>query len=148
MRAPISFWTTRNLPSTSPFNIWKDFDQFFDDVSSRPVATTNEFLPPAEFSETEKSYLFSFDLPGLKKEEIKIEMFENTLTVSGERKQEKHFEDQQTQRVEKSYGSFKRSFALPKNADSDKVEAKYENGVLELMIPKIEAAPVKKISVS
>lgn len=149
MKTLSPFWTQRNLPMENAFSLWKDLDQIFDNFSTEKSLSDelNSFIPAVELTETDKSYVVGVDLPGIKKEEIKIEMFENTLNISGERKREKHFEDKKAQRIERSYGSFRRSFSLPKNADAEKVEAKYENGVLELVIPKIQPTPAKKIEV-
>lgn len=149
MRSITPFWLKRNAPVGSTFSIWKDMDDLFEDfpVVGRNLVDEKEFLPATEIAETEKNYILSVDLPGLKKDEIKIEVLDNTLTLSGERKREEKFDDGKVRRIEKSYGSFKRSFSLPANADAEKIEAKYDSGVLELSIPKAKLTTSKKIEV-
>lgn len=149
MRALTPFWTKNNFPIEMPFSLWKEMDRLFDEWPAANSTSEREraFLPSLEIAENEKQYTVSIDLPGLKKDQIKIEMHDKTLTFSGERKREEHFQDKQMRRMEKSYGFFKRSFALPENVEVDKIEAKYENGVLELNIPKSQPSPTKKIEV-
>lgn len=108
----------------------------------------NTFSPACEVSESENNYLMSLDLPGMKIENIKIEVADDILTVSGERSREKSSEDQgKLQRFEKSYGFFKRSFQLPTTIDGSKVEARYQDGVLEVALPKTEKAKPRTIEV-
>jgi HSP20 family protein len=83
--------------------------------------------------ETNTHYLMSFDLPGVKKEDVKIDLQENQLIVSGERKEETQGQGGSRERF---YGAFSRSFTLPQNVDASKVEANYENGVLQIALPK------------
>jgi len=125
--------------TTSP---WLDFDRLFDDLSARTV-----FSPATEIVESADHILLSMDLPGMKKEDIHIDIEGDTLTVSGERKREQREERANYQRYERAYGTFKRSFTLPTIVDVDKVEARYENGVLELQLPKAEAAKPRRITV-
>lgn len=148
MRSLSPFWLKRDISTGSPLTLWKEFDSLFEDYAmNRLPAHDKEFSPATEIVETEKSYELSVDLPGLKKDEIKIEVLDRNLTLFGERKREEKFNEGQASRIEKSYGSFKRSFSLPMNADSEKIEAKYENGVLEVSIPKTESASSKKIAI-
>lgn len=147
MRMLSTYWPTKNLAS----DLFDEVDRFFTDMNRiAPASHYDErgFTPACEVSETADKYFVSFDLPGLRKEEIKVEMNNNILTVSGERKRETSHEDGgHVRRYEKLYGFFKRSFNLPSSIATDQVEARFENGVLELQLPKAEAAKPKLIEV-
>lgn len=130
-------WTSGALAS----DLFRDWDRMIKTYEDRG------FAPATDVVETDKSYTLSMDLPGLKKEDIKIEVLDNVLNVSGERKNEISHEDNQSYRVEKSYGSFRRSFTLPRIVSPDGIEAHYENGVLNLTLPKTQLAQSKKIEI-
>jgi HSP20 family protein len=106
-----------------------------------------EFMPACDVEESDQGYLMSFDLPGVKKEDVKIELQENQVTVSGERKQEKKVESKGRVSQERYYGSFCRSFTLPSSVEPSKVEASYDNGVLHIAIPKIHVSASKQIPI-
>lgn len=129
--------------------LFDDMDRFFDNTGfqNRFFADKQNFLPPAEISENETQYLLSVDLPGLKKEDLKIEVVDSVLTITGERKREKRSDGERVTTLEKAYGSFKRSFRLPNTLNADKIEARYEDGVLELSLPKSEAAQPRRIEI-
>ena len=100
------------------------------------------FTPTVNSRETSDAYYIEIDLPGVKKEDIEIDVKDNVLTVSGERKVKDEMKEENYYKIESRYGKFVRSFTLPKNANIDKISANSENGVLEIKIPKLEA--VKK----
>lgn len=93
--------------------------------------------PVYDVDEREDHFALSVDLPGVKKDEIKIEVLDKDLTISGERK-----------RFDKSYGAFKHAFLLPNTVSADKIEAQYEDGVLQLYIPKTLAAQARTIQIN
>ena len=106
------------------------------------------WMPAVNEKEDEKAYYIEVDLPGVKKEDINIEVKDNVLVISGERKFKKEEEDKGYKRVESFFGKFERRFTLPADADVEKIEAKVEDGVLRLTIPKVEQQEnVKKIEV-
>ncbi|WP_295900993.1 Hsp20/alpha crystallin family protein [uncultured Bdellovibrio sp.] len=112
--------------------------------------TEFDFSPSCEFSEEEKNYLLKVDLPGVKKENVKVEVDGDRLTIRAERKEEKLDESKEAKKrhlSEISYGSYVRSFTLPQPIDEKKVDAKFEDGVLLVNIPKGEASKAKQISV-
>ncbi len=124
-----------NIQSNLLSNIWNEFE--------RPAS----FLPAVDSVETETSYLLSFDLPGVKKDDLEIEIKDKYLIVSGERKDEHSDKNKANGIFERSYGQFKRQFLLPETV-SDDIHAKYENGVLELTLTKIpETTRTKKIEI-
>jgi len=93
------------------------------------------------------SYLIKTDLPGLTKEDINVNIEDGIMTISGEKKRETEKKDKHYSRYERSYGKFSRSFSLPNNVDSKKVEAKYHNGVLEVTLIKTEESKPRGIEV-
>lgn len=105
------------------------------------------WLPSMDVVESEGDIKFKAELPGMKPEDIRIEMEDNVLTISGERKFEEKVREDKYYRIERRYGSFSRSIALPQNVRADQIEANYENGVLEVTIPKAEETKPKKIEV-
>ncbi|MBX7231016.1 MAG: Hsp20/alpha crystallin family protein [Bdellovibrionales bacterium] len=126
-------------------------ERFFDDLFSNRLQRNdkNMIQPNVEVHETKNMYLMKFDLPGLNKDQIKVDLHDNTLTVSGERKDKVEGEDKdkKTHFSEVYYGSFLRTFTFPESVDGEKVEAKYENGVLSLSIPKQEASAKRQIAI-
>lgn len=117
-------------------------DRFFNESLARTGGSG--FVPKVDIAENENSFELQIAAPGLNKEEFKIEVNDNYLTVSGERK----FTDEKKQKnfhsIETQYGSFSRSFSLPENADGTRIEARYNNGILELTIPKDEKKVLKQ----
>jgi HSP20 family protein len=109
--------------------------------SARDLAV---WKPTADINETQNEYLIKLDLPEVKKEDVKIEVDGNTITVTGERKQEREENTDTEIRVESFYGSFARSFVLPDNVDINKIEAQTKDGVLKIRIPKRNTAEKPK----
>jgi HSP20 family protein len=147
MKMLIPNWTNKGFPA----DWFNEMNSFFDSASrTSPLQAYSDqaFDPACDIAETDEHYALSFDLPGLKKDEIKIELDNNVLSVSGERKREfVSDKNERVQRFERSYGFFKRSFNLPSTVDAEKVVAKYEDGVLSLTIPKSQAAKPRQISI-
>jgi HSP20 family protein len=105
------------------------------------------FTPLCDLDETDSHFLVSFDLPGVTKDGVKIELRDNQLLVSGERKEEHKVEKANRLNEERIYGSFMRTFTLPANIHADQVEAVFDNGVLKISIPKAEIAKPKMIPI-
>jgi HSP20 family protein len=119
---------------------------FADFFSEFPVVR-NHVAPKVDVAETDNGYEVQVALPGFKKEDIKIDLEENRLTISGERKWENKDDNKRYHFVETEYGSFSRTFSLPKNVKADYIEASYKEGILNLVIPKAEKE-VKKFQIS
>lgn len=117
----------------------KEIEKIFD-VFSR----NDYFAPVCEILDEEKSYSISLDIPGLREEDLDIEVKDNHLHISGERKYE---EKTSVLRSERRYGKFERVFTLPKNVNPEMIEARFENGVLDLTLPKEEKSQTKKITI-
>lgn len=116
-------------------------DRFFNESLARTGGST--FVPKVDFLESEKAFELHVAAPGLNKEDFKIDLNDNVLTVSGERKFKDEKKEKNFYSLETSYGSFSRSFSLPENIDTKKITAAYNNGILELTIPKDEKKVLK-----
>lgn len=112
-------------------------------------SSISAFRPTVSTREGEFAYHIEVDLPGIKKEDIHIDLKDNQIVISGERSFKEERQESDYYKVESSYGKFLRSFALPENVDVENIEASSENGVLEVVLPKlkVEKAEVKKIAV-
>jgi HSP20 family protein len=149
---------TRWEPTTrwNPFKEIEDMEKRLSSFFGRtPVSgsdkkeaiTVAEWSPLVDISEDEKEYLIKAEVPEMKKEEIKISVHDDVLSISGERKYEKEEKGKKYHRVERAYGSFMRSFTLPEDADGSKVNAEYKDGLLKVHLPKAEKAKPKSIEV-
>jgi HSP20 family protein len=105
------------------------------------------WIPPVDVFETPENIVLKADLPDVNKDEVDISIENNTLTIKGERKMEKEVKEKNFYRMERSYGTFSRSFTLPPTVAADKVDASFENGVLTLTLPKREESKPKQIKV-
>jgi len=132
--------------------VWNAFnDMFNDEFWGRPLATQStqrSFVPSVDITENEHGYLVTADVPGMKPEEIDIQVENNVLTIRGERKYETEGKQQGYRRVERHYGRFQRSFALPEGVNPEAIEANVENGTLSLRVPKPSVAQPKKVKVN
>lgn len=128
-------------------SVWSDFDQLFADPFVGYTRERAQFSPEADVEETENHYLLSFDLPGINKADVDVSVEGDTLTVTGERKWESENGGTNLRHHERRYGQFSRSFRLPQDVDSSKIEAVHQDGVLRVAVPKIEAVKPKKIEI-
>jgi len=108
---------------------------------------TAEWSPAADISETDKEYLVKAELPGVKREDVKVTQEDGVLTIEGERKYEKDEKGEKTHRVERFYGTFSRSFSLPDDADMTSIKAETKDGVLNVHIPKLKVEKPKPVQI-
>ncbi|UVT15988.1 MAG: Hsp20/alpha crystallin family protein [Nitrospira sp.] len=106
-----------------------------------------DWTPPVDISETEGEYQIKAEIPDVKKEDVKITLEDGVLTIQGQRKHEQEEKGKKFHRIERSYGSFARTFALPDVIEVDQVRAEFKDGVLNLHLPKSEKAKPKAIEV-
>jgi HSP20 family protein len=114
----------------------------------KEAMTVAEWAPLVDITEDEKEYAIKAELPEVKKEDVKVSVQDDVISISGERKSEKEEKGKKFHRVERSYGSFYRSFTLPEDADGGKVAAEFKDGVLKVRLPKSEKAKPKSIEVT
>lgn len=126
------------------------FDMF-DEVMNRNfsnnwLAAKGEFIPSVNIKETEKAFMLEFAVPGFNKNDFDVQIENDYITITGKKEESKEENTDEYTRKEFSFGSFKRSFSLPENINTDNVEAIYENGVLQVGLPKkeLKAAPAPK----
>ncbi len=113
----------------------------------REGVTASTWSPAVDIYETTDSLVLKAELPGLTKDDIDIQVRDNMLTLKGERRHEKEVKEEHYLRVERIYGTFQRVFTLPTGSQPDKIRASFKDGVLEVTIPKAEAATPKHIKV-
>lgn len=135
---------------------FQEMEKRFEDFFRRPFSLTPSWLPRLRVPEIEgispsvdvltegDDVLVKAELPGMKKEDIDISLTEDTITISGEKRKEEKVEKKDYYSLERSYGSFKRSFSLPAEVETEKASAKFKDGVLEIRIPKTEEAKKKE----
>lgn len=135
-----------------------EFEDMFERVFRNPLSLFEELRPSMlaeagwmqpnfDVEETDQAFLLTVDLPGVKKDDVKVDLSDNVLTISGERKHEHESKAKGTRRFERSYGSFQRSFTLPSGVDANAVEASLEDGVLRIALPKSEQSKSRAIQV-
>lgn len=137
------------------WNAFQDLENFHKSVANwfgQPTRAmefpdTNVWQPLVDVTEDDKEYTLKAELPDMKQEDIKVSLENGLLSISGERKLSKDVKDKKYHRIERSYGSFTRTFSVPTDAETNKVEAKYDAGVLTVHIPKLENAKPRQIEV-
>jgi HSP20 family protein len=142
---------TRFFPSNDLSRMQREFDRLFNDFF--PTTTSEgqakrSWVPSVDLSETKDAYKVHLDVPGIAKEDLSINYHDGVLTVSGERKSEEKTEDTNYVRLERSFGSFYRSFNLPSAVKADAIQANYKDGVLDIEVPKADEVKPLRIKVS
>ena len=118
-------------------------DRFFNESMSRTGGSQYSFVPKVDIVENEKSFEIHVAVPGMNKDDFKIDLNDNLLTISGERKFTKDKKENNYHSIESQFGTFLRSFSLPENVDGTKIQAAYVNGILEITVPKDEKKALK-----
>ena len=145
----VAAWHPVNDLATEIMNMQQEIDRTFNGFMGGLVdeGPTSKLLPAVDVVEHENEYVVQVELPGVNKEEVKITVQNDILTIRGEKHQEKESKSKNYHRVERSFGSFHRSFTLPSSVQSDKIEATYQNGILTIHLPKVAEAKPKEIEV-
>jgi HSP20 family protein len=115
--------------------------------TGKDALTAFDWAPSVDIAETSEDFQITAELPEVKKEDLKVSVHDGVLQISGERKQEREEKGKKWHRVERSYGSFMRSFTLPDNTDPQKVAADFKDGVLKVRLPKSAQAKPKAVEV-
>ena len=134
-------------------SLQNEMNRLFNTAFDSPATPGNggamrRWVPAMDLLETADHFVLRADLPGMTQEDVNIELEDSTLTVSGERKSEHEERQEGFYRVERAFGSFSRSLTLPQGVDPDAVTANFDNGVLEIRIPKPEERKPRRISIS
>jgi HSP20 family protein len=140
----LSTWTPFNRLAT----LRDEMDRLFGLTAPRDPGLFNGWSPALDIYQDKDNVVVKVELPGMKKEEIKISMHEGMLTITGERKLEEERKEGETFRRERFYGKFHRTMALPTVVDAAKVTASYKDGILTVTLPKAEEAKPKEIKVN
>jgi len=140
---------TRYNPNNQMREFKRTFDLFnsmFNEISnSTAESVNNDFVPAINTREGEYAYHVEVDLPGVDKDDIEIKVEDNTLIISGERKVKEEIKEENYYKVESRFGSFSRSFSLPEDVDVENIHAESTDGVLEVVVPKLESAKIDKV---
>jgi len=133
-----------------PFKMMRDMLRWdpFREMAPVPSLDVAAYSPAFEVKETKESFVFKADVPGIKEQDIEVNLAGNRLTISGKRDSEKEDKSDTYYTYERSYGSFTRSFTLPEQADAQHVKAELKNGELTVVVPKTPAAVAKRIPVA
>jgi HSP20 family protein len=124
------------------------FNNFFDAPTGRSAnGTTRRWIPAMDLAETAENYVLRADLPGLSDEDVNVQLEDNVLTISGERKTEQNTQEEGYHRLERAFGGFSRSLTLPDGVDPDSVRAHFDRGVLEITIPKPEQKKPRQVQI-
>ncbi len=129
----------------------REFDRLFREAFGsfgEGEVSTRTWAPAVDIYETGNDIVVRAELPGIKPDEVEVKVEDNTLYLKGERKFEKETKEDNYHRIERTYGSFARSFSLPNSIDAEKVAAEYKDGLLTLTLPKREEAKPKTIKIN
>lgn len=146
-----------NLVKWDPFRELEDVTNRLNRIFGQSLARSEsgqnmlavaDWAPSVDISETDSAYLIKGEIPGVKKEDVKVTIQDGMLTIQGERRQEKEEKGKKFHRIECSYGSFARSFRVPSDADENSVKAEFKDGMLNVTLAKSEKAKPKSINVS
>ncbi|RLC95225.1 MAG: Hsp20/alpha crystallin family protein [Chloroflexi bacterium] len=137
-----------------PFRELEDMESRLGDLFDRamgpwwrPSTTGRGWLPPVEMFEKDDRFVIRAELPGMTQEDIDISIVGDTLTIKGERKADTEIKEENYYHCERAYGSFTRSITIPAAVDTEKVEASYKNGILEINLPKVPEVKPKKVQI-
>jgi HSP20 family protein len=131
------------------FSLRDDFDDIVNDFFSgfSSIGATRSVYPLLDIREDKDKYTIGIEIPGVEKKDLKISVKKENLVVQGEKKEEKKRQEESYLRVERSYGKFMRSISLPTEVDQSKITAKYNNGVLKIVLPKTKKGKAKEVEV-
>ena len=146
----MTYLTTRR-PMRNLFGLHNEMGRIFGDLFASDADGTDtektSWMPTVDISETESGYEIRAELPGVSEADVNVSVTDNVLTVKGEKRQEAETEGKDYHRVERRYGSFQRSFTLPRHIETDAIKAGFKDGVLTLGIPKAEVAKPTEIPI-
>ncbi|MFB3055602.1 MAG: Hsp20/alpha crystallin family protein [Ignavibacteriaceae bacterium] len=144
-------------PVKDLLDVEREFNRIFNSMGNRFEVTRKEgfdeefdnavWMPLTDIAEDNDNYYLKVDLPGIKKQDVKISYIDGNLSISGERVQDKEAKDKKVHRIERSYGKYYRSFNIPKEIKDDKIKAEFKDGQLTITIPKADEVKPKEIDI-
>ena len=146
-----------NLIKWNPFSELEDISSRLNQIFGRSAASATaghemmkvaDWAPSVDISETDQAFLIKAEMPGVKKEDVKVTVDNGVLTIQGERKMEKEEKGKTFHRIERSYGSFVRSFRVPAGVDDSKAKAEFKDGMINVTLPKSEKAKSKSVEIA
>jgi HSP20 family protein len=140
-------WEPMRELSTLQNEVNRLFGTYFDQPAGSPSGA-RRWVPAMDLVETPEHFVLKADLPGLAEQDVKIEVDENVLTVSGERREQHETKREGYYRIERANGAFSRSLTLPEGVDADEISATFKDGVLEVQIPKPAERKPRRVSIS
>ena len=147
----MTYLTTRR-PMRNLFNLHNQMEKVFSDLFASHDGETDmeetSWMPTVDISETENGFEIRAELPGVSEKDVNVSVTDNLLTIKGEKHQEEETDGKDYHRVERRYGSFQRSFTLPRHIETDAIKAEFKDGVLTLGIPKAEAAKPTEVPIT
>ena len=147
----MTYLTTRR-PMRNLFSLHNEMGRIFGDLFAPHEGGTDteeiSWIPTVDVSETENGYEIRAELPGISENDVNVSVTDNVLTIKGEKRQEAETDGKNYHRVERRYGSFQRSFTLPRHTETDAIKAEYKDGVLTLGIPKAEVAKPTEVPIT
>ena len=143
---------THLRPMRNLFNFHNQMEKVFSDIFASHDGETGmeetSWMPTVDISETENGFEIRAELPGVSEKDVNVSVTDNLLTIKGEKHQEAETDGKNYHRVERRYGSFQRSFTLPRHIETDAIKAEFKDGVLTLGIPKAEAAKPTEVPIT
>lgn len=146
-----------NIIKWNPFSELEDISNRLNQIFGRPATSDvadqqmlklADWAPSVDISETDKAYVIKAEIPEVRKEDVKVTVDNGMITIQGERKMEKEEKGKKFHRIERSYGSFLRSFRLPDGVDESKAKAEFKDGMLNVTLPKSEKAKTRAVEVT
>ena len=134
-------------PFNSLFGVKRNLDRMFGEYDDDDSSVSSFWRPAVDIFETKDNLVLRAELPGMTKDDVKISVENNVLTLKGERHLDSEVKRENYHRVERAYGTFHRSFTLPSRVDRSGIQARFENGVLEVTMPRSEEAKTKEIEI-
>jgi HSP20 family protein len=149
----VSRWNNNLSSFRGILSLQNDMNRIFDEFFRGDLLTSNSFFthdwnPAVDIIENNDNYIMKAEIPGMNKDDVKITLEDNILTIRGEKKNEGEKKEGNYHRIERSYGSFERSFTIQGTIKSNDIDAQYKDGVLTLILPKAEKAEPKRIEIN
>jgi len=150
-RAPVRWDPFRDLARWDPFrdltSPWPSMARMMEEMFSERPRLRTLVSPPVDITESDEAYTVTAEVPGVKRDELTLEIQEGVLSIRGEKKSEREETRDRGRYLERTYGAFSRSFTLPPDADADRIAASFQDGVLKITLPKRPESKPKQIAI-